>query len=168
MITVYLTAERITYGTDSLIQLMIEHSSNLIRLFQVERLIVNDGQYLGGKEYTFIALFKEPKTVGQFVAFINQWGTSWGPGSGGTGAGGFARIQSYIEDVELDVTKIDWRDVSENLRIDIESTTYLEVSRAWAEYITYYQLPPILTQSGKLYPTNKNWKNRDHRQGIPN
>jgi hypothetical protein len=155
MINIIPTSPReVTYGAWALIKLAQGNQEELIDLFQIERKVGET------RKYTFIALFREKGTIGQLVAFINEWGTSFGPGAGGTGSAGFRKIRSFIEDSELELETFVWEEIDSVLRERLMSDSLQIRLEAWEDFVME-QLPICMMsflEYARDYPINDNWK----------
>ncbi len=150
----------VTSGVAALINLIKGHPEELVELFQVEKRRIGSESTI---EYTFIALFLERGTIGQFVAFINEWGTNFGPEAGGTGSAGYRKMQSFIEDHEIHSYQIQWGSIPRNLRnrLSSETSRYTHY-RAWEE-ILIDELSYVMRRylDATEYPINENWRKRE-------
>lgn len=156
MITVHILTPDATIGVDMLIHLMRQYREHLLRVVEVKRPIRHDR----GSDYAFIAIFREPGTIGQLVAFVHPWATSWGPGSGGTGSSGFARMQSYIEDEGIEPERHEWWEIPEEFQSPISGDSIAEMRRGWSAFLEEFHLP-YLFEYGVEYPLNEKWEELD-------
>lgn len=93
MINIIPTSKKgITSGVDTIIKLIQDNPNELINVGRV-----NDGD----DNYSFIALFLEKGTIGQYVAFLQKWGTN--DGVSGEGEGGFIRMNVFLSEKKIDV-----------------------------------------------------------------
>lgn len=76
----------VTQSIDTLISIIKENRESLFNV-----LAVNDGD----DNYTFIAVFREKGTVGQFVSFVQEYGTN--DGRSGEGGSGFTRMMKCLK-----------------------------------------------------------------------
>lgn len=127
MIQIIPTSETgVTSGVDALIERMKDHPGELINVGRV-----NDGD----DNYAFIALFLEKGTIGQYVAFLQEWGTNDEKSS--EGEGGFIRMNVFLFDHKIDVVDFQLSDQ------DYEKIGYLKGSvtepeerfAIWQKYI---------------------------------
>lgn len=81
-----------TKGIDTLIKLMKDNPNELINVGRV-----NDGE----DNYTFIALFLEKGTIGQYAAFLQEWGSN--DEKSVEGEGGYIRMNVFLSGKEIDV-----------------------------------------------------------------
>jgi len=146
----------ITYGIDNIIKALQDNTENLLTVIKITKEQSSDGT----NTYAWAALFREKGTVGQLTALINQWGTNFGPSSGGAGSSGYCKIMSYIEDNDISILEISWNDISSEMRNGIERTeTVHELYKTWEKLIMeilqgeLYQLLPSMN-----YPLNEKWK----------
>jgi len=150
----------VTAGAEALIKLIEENPDELIQLFQVERHEIEPELTT---EYSFIALFREKGTIGQFVAFVNEWGTNFGARAGGTGSAVYREMQSFIEDCEIHPCTIQWDSIAPELhnRLTSKTSRYTRY-RAWKELLIE-ELADVMYEylDAPDYPINENWKKRD-------
>ena len=93
MITIIPTSERgVTGGIDAMMKRIQDHPKELINVGRV-----NDGD----DNYSFIALFLEKGTIGQYVALLQEWGTN-DEKSAEAGAG-FIRMNVFLSEEEIEV-----------------------------------------------------------------
>lgn len=81
-----------TKGIDTLIKLIKDNPNELINVGRV-----NDGE----DNYTFIALFLEKGTIGQYTAFLQEWGSN--DEKSVEGEGGYIRMNIFLSGKEIDV-----------------------------------------------------------------
>lgn len=142
-----------TFGAWALIKLMQDNPKELVRLYEIEKA---DGDT---SDYTFLALFREKGTIGQFVAFVNQWGTNFGPREGGTGGSGYREMRSFLADAEIEPETIDWESISEEMRKRLESASVHVRLKAWEEFLIE-DLPNCMLnylEAVQNYPINEQW-----------
>jgi len=81
----------VTRGIDTLISIIKENREVLFNV-----LAVNDRD----DNYTFIAVFREKGTIGQFVSFVQEYGTN--DGRSGEGGGGYIRMMNCLKEQNID------------------------------------------------------------------
>ena len=81
-----------TGGIDAMMKLIRDHPKELVNVGRV-----NDGD----DNYSFIALFLEKGTIGQYVAFLQEWGTD--DEKSAEGEGGFIRMNVFLSEEEIEV-----------------------------------------------------------------
>lgn len=100
-----------TSGVDALIKRMKDYPGELINVGRV-----NDGD----DNHSFIALFLEKGTIGQYVAFLQEWGSDDEKSAEGEGA--FIRMDVFLSDHKIDVVDFQLSDQ------DYETIGYLKGS----------------------------------------
>lgn len=96
MIEVYpIGKSGITRGIDYLIELIEEHKEQVISVGKIHD---------GNDNYSFMVLFREKGTIGQFVAFVHEWGVN--DGRSGEGGRGFVRMNEFLEKNKIYTMKI--------------------------------------------------------------
>ena len=116
----------ITCGIDKLIKLIQDNPDELVKVARVHD---------GDNNYSFIALFLEKGTIGQYVAFLQEWETN--DGMSGEGGRGFIRMNQFLEDNNIAPEEI-LLDKSENKKLGhggkyIENIA--ERYAAWQHYV---------------------------------
>ncbi len=92
MIDVYPIGKNgITRGVDYLIKLLQEHQQQIVSVGKIHD---------GDDNYSYIALFREKGTIGQFVAFVHEWGVN--DGRSGEGGQGFIRMNEFLESNKIE------------------------------------------------------------------
>lgn len=93
MINIIPTSEiGVTRGVDTMMKLIKDNPHELINVGRV-----NDGD----DNYAFIALFLEKGTIGQYVAFLQEWGAN--DEKSAEGEGGFIRMNVFLSENGIDV-----------------------------------------------------------------
>lgn len=163
MIKVYCTPEGITSSIDVLIHLIQTYKSHFLKLIEFRGDLPR-----GGETYTFVAIFRESNSIGDFVAFVEQNGTNWGPDSGGEGSGGYARMRSFIEDKGIQVDEQRFGDLAADWGKRLLSYDHYVPSNIWAEYLQEMEMPGVILQlyRGSFYPENARWSQLDPRKPI--
>ena len=120
-----------TVGVLAIVRLMEDHFDNLLGVLRVRR---HEEDTLD--TFVYIAIFQEQDSLGNFVAFINEGGTSWGKTAGGEGSRGHALIESFIEDKEVDVLEVKWKEIDSKVKGELENriSAYAR-SEIWKEFI---------------------------------
>lgn len=113
MIEVYPIGESgITSGIDHLIKLIEEHKEQVVSVGKIHD---------GDDNYSYMALFRERGTIGQFVAFVHEWGVN--DGRSGEGGRGFIRINEFlynnsIDTKKLTLSKAEFKELNNQLNIE--------------------------------------------------
>ena len=115
-----------TSGIDSIIKRIQNHPNELINVGRV-----NDGD----DNYSFIALFLEKGTIGQYVAFLQEWGTN--DAKSVEGEGGFIRMNVFLSDKKIDVVdfQLSSQDYKQIGYLKGSVTDLEERFKIWQKYI---------------------------------
>lgn len=114
----------ITYGIYAMLQLM---QDNLQQVMCAAK--IHDGK----DNYTFLVLLREPNSIGQFVAFINEWGTN--DGKSGTGGDGFYMMRQFLKDHDIYTLEYD---LSEDDLVNIGGNSHSSDTQRldfWQEHV---------------------------------
>lgn len=157
------SAPGVTIGIRNMIRAMQDNADCLLVIHKISKTIAAEDytQY-----FSWVAIFRERGTVGQIVALVNQWGTTFGPRAGSTGSTGYCEMMSYIEDQEVEVYERAWLEIDPKLREQLEAPLMHQRSRGWERFILeYIDLGVVLP--GVDYPINQYWQHRlDNMRGI--
>lgn len=130
----------VTIGVVILQKLIESHKDLLIDVMRVERPCGEDTN-----EFAFIALFRESGTLGQYTAFINEWGTNYGRQAGGEGSGGFEEFMNYLRSLEternMECMYIEWNSVPDDFWENVDHDSQHERMRAWERVIMDLMFP---------------------------
>lgn len=150
---IHIGEPRTTYGVWNIIQAVQDHSDDLLSMIKITKpkdAYTND--------HAWIALFREPGTVGQFTALVNFWGTNSGRSRSGTGGHAFLEVMSLIEDNEIKLVDWSWNSfdtvVQDYLQDFKNRPTCYEILSTEIEKSLDSILP-----SNSNYPLNDNWSN---------
>lgn len=136
----------ITLGVRSLKNRIKEHSDQFIDVMCVERSCKDAENTL---EFTFIALFKEKGTLGQYVAFISEWGTNYGDHAGGEGSRGFEEFNEYLDQLAADTSREfvfhEWDSIPVDYRavLDDEKSLNYERMQVWGKIVMNCMFPVL-------------------------
>lgn len=154
-----------TSGIYRIIGLLKENRDNIVSIIKLEKPDGNESS-----SFSFIAILREKNTLGQMIAFLNSWGTNFGPVSGGSGILGYCSMMSFIEDSELDIylDEIKWSKLAPEIQHSLESTSEAERLSGWNAIVVercnnIEHLFPCCK-----YPINSKWASKYHKcKGKP-
>lgn len=163
MMSVYLVGHSGTCeGIQKMLYMMNHYRSRLLLVIKFK---------LRGEDvshYTFIALFQEPGSVGNFTALVNHSGAT--SGYSGSGPTAYAEMMSFIEEYGLKVCEADWDDIEydypafrEKLRALGKEDEYTGAAAdVWRDFLSFYiwGLMPRLD-----YRTSEAWKVKASKKG---
>jgi hypothetical protein len=149
------TTSGTTDGIYTIIGLIKENRDDVLSIIKLEK--------PEGRETiscSFVVVLREKNTLGQIVAFLNSWGTNFGPEAGGSGIAGYCSMMSFIEDSGLDIYfhEVKWADLEPDLQGKLKSKSQVDRLSAWNSIILdrlgdIQQLFPMFE-----HPINANWK----------
>lgn len=131
MVRAYLTsAPGVTFGLLRICAAIEQFRPHLIVVIRLRR---ND-------LYSFIALFREPNSVGNFTALINQEGAA--SGYGGGGPYGHAQILTFLDDNSIEFEDADWNDWESDYpdfikRLSLSSDEAF-LNESWSRFLSSY------------------------------
>lgn len=148
-----------TDGVDTIIELMKVHSDSLVCLVKVNK---PDDEERDQEWYSWLALFREKDTIGQFVGYVNHWGTRFGAGQRGTGVWGFAKMMSVKDDLECKFLDLNWNEFDKDLRKQLSNNGNMEaIYKGWNELIRFHVYPELFhILPGAEYGPNEEWQKK--------
>lgn len=122
-----------TRGINSIIAAIRQYQEHLIGVLRV----VNRSE----NKYTFIAMFREPNTIGGFIALISQNAATSGYNGGGPAA--HAAILTFLDDTGIEFEDRDWSeweaDYSDfTAQITDPDAAVVEIADAWSDFLSSY------------------------------
>lgn len=125
----------VTYGVKVLQRKAMEYRDQLVGVMEVEKQ-KESGQAF---EFTFILVFREKNTLGHFVAFVNEWGTTSGTGTGSTGKRGYEEFWDFLhtfDEESVNICRVVWEEVNERCKVTLEqSRSQYERMKAWEQVV---------------------------------
>jgi len=147
------TTSGTTDGIYTIIGLIKENRDDVLSIIKLEK--------PEGRETiscSFVVVLREKNTLGQIVAFLNSWGTNFGPEAGGSGIAGYCSMMSFIEDSGLFLDEIKWTKLEPEIQEKLKSKSEVDHLSAWNSIILD-RLVDIQHLFPKFeHPINANWK----------
>jgi len=125
----------ITSGVNTLKRKIQENKQSFIDVMCIEK---EDEQFT--TDCAFVTLFETG--LGQYAAFINEWGTNYGEHAGGAGSSGYEEFTRFLTESEVIVDVLGWDSIPEDLlHILEESTSTHKRMIAWEKVIFDHMFP---------------------------